>query len=465
LKPESEIKPVVEFDIVSFPTNVLELNSEQRKLLIELIKQEYPFLLSEIGNLRVPNTSIKSETDTSSSSCESFSFEDFREHYCYFDNPLFLGALADHSPEEKSPFVERQGSGTIHISCNIQGIVSPVASPILLTPQDLNIANMVADRMDQIVVARYAPLILPQVMYAFPPNDYMRYLPRFNGDGSVAAKEHLSLFYSFADNFNVEHVDVWMRLFVQNLSGEARKWFRSLPANSITDIVALDEAFLNRWADKKDFQYYLTEFGALRRKQGDSIPDFTKRFNLMYGKIPGEIKPSETSAKITFANAFDVEFSLLLRERRATTLSLMQDAAIEVESNILAAYKLKSRSDKDRKNQKEELPSSSNSTSDIKMDEMTKMLKNLTSEIEMLKMEQKQPNRPPREGGYRNPNQFRRPNNVPQILPRERKNQDDQKVLPPFQNNAVDEEEDNDGTEEDPAVHLNDFESSPLHVT
>ena len=80
-------------------------------------------------------------------------------------------------------------------------------------------------------------------------------------------------------------------------------------------------------------------------------------------------------------------------------------------------------------------------------------------------MEQKQPNRPTQEGGYRNPNQFRRPNNVPQILPRERKNQDDQKVLPPFQNNAVDEEEDNDGTKEDSVVHLIDFESIPLHVT
>ena len=109
----------------------------------------------------------------------------------------------------------------------------------------------------------------------------------------------------------------------------------------------------------------------------------------MYGKIPEEIKPLEASAKITFANAFDVEFSLLLRERRATTLSLMQDANIEVESNILAADKLKSISDRDRKKQKEELPSSSNSTFDIKMDEMTKMLKTLTSEMERLNMEKK----------------------------------------------------------------------------
>jgi len=69
----------------------------------------------------------------------------------------------------------------------------------------------------------------------------------------------------------------------------------------------------------------------------------------MYNKITDEIKPSETSAKITFANAFDVEFSLLLRERRSTTLSQMQEAAIEVESNILATDKLKSRGDRDRK--------------------------------------------------------------------------------------------------------------------
>ena len=118
----------------------------------------------------------------------------------------------------------------------------------------------------------------------------------------------------------------------------------------------------------------------------------------------------------------------------------MQDATIEVESNILATDKLKSRSDRDKKKKREELPSSSNSTSDSKMDEMAKMLKNLTSKMARLKIEQKQPNRPAQEGGYRNPNQFRRQNNVPQILPRERKNQADQKVLTPFQNNAVDEE-------------------------
>jgi hypothetical protein len=37
--------------------------------------------------------------------------------------------------------------------------------------------------------------------------------------------------------------------------------------------------------------------------------------------------------------------------------------------------------------------------------------------------------------------------------------------LPPFQNNVVDEVEDEDDTKDDPAVHLNDSESSLMHVT
>jgi hypothetical protein len=205
---------------------------------------------------------------------------------------------------------------------------------------------MDANRMDVIIAARYAPLVLPQVLYAFLAGDYMKYLPRFNGEGEVTAEEHLTYFYSFADNFNVEHTDVWMRLFVQSLDGEVRKWFRGLPANSITNIDALDDTFMKQWGDKKDYLYYITEFGALKRKNGESVSDFTKIFNKMYSKIPDEIKPTETFAKITFVNAFDAEFSLLLRERRSATLSLMQEATIEVESNILAAERLKTRSDK-----------------------------------------------------------------------------------------------------------------------
>jgi hypothetical protein len=119
------------------------------------------------------------------------------------------------------------------------------------------------------------------------------------------------------------------------LDGQARKWFKELPANSVTGIEQLDEAFLKHWGERRDLLYYISEFGNLRREDGESVSHFIKRFNRMFGKTPAEIKPSDASAKITFSAAFDPDFCLILRERRLTTLSLMQDAALEVESNIM----------------------------------------------------------------------------------------------------------------------------------
>jgi hypothetical protein len=94
----------------------------------------------------------------------------------------------------------------------------------------------------------------------------------------------------------------------------------------------------------------------------------------MYNKIPIEIKPTATSTKITYANAFDAEICLLLRERRSITLADMQDATLEVESNILAVEKFKGRGD--RRKQKGETSSSS---VDPNIENMAKMIESLTS--------------------------------------------------------------------------------------
>ena len=74
----------------------------------------------------------------------------------------------------------------------------------------------------------------------------------------------------------------------------------------------------------KYYLYYITEFGALKRKQAKTITDFTKRFNKMYSNIPAKINPTKTSAKLTYENYFDADFYLLLRERRSITLVNMQ---------------------------------------------------------------------------------------------------------------------------------------------
>ena len=64
--------------------------------------------------------------------------------------------------------------------------------------------------------------------------------------------------------------------------------------------------------------------------------------------MPAEVKPTPTSAMMTYANAFDSQFCLLLRERRCASLADMQDVAFEVESNIVAVERLGGNADRRR---------------------------------------------------------------------------------------------------------------------
>ena len=228
--------------------------------------------------------------------------------------------------------------------------LSPSSSTSSSTIQVI-MAGQNLTKMEQILANRYAPLILPNPLSAMPTGDYQKYMPKFTGAEEYTAEEHIEAFYAYAENINITEEDVWTRVFVQSLDGQARKWFKDLPANSITGIEQLDEAFLKYWGERRDLLYYMSEFGSLKRKDGESVSNFIKRFNKMFGKIPTEIKPSDASAKITFSAAFDAEFCLILRERRSATLALMQDAALEVESNILTTQKLKGSIDKRKRSE------------------------------------------------------------------------------------------------------------------
>ena len=101
----------------------------------------------------------------------------------------------------------------------------------------------------------------------------------------------------------------------------------------------------------------------------------------MFSKILVQIKPTDTSSKITCANAFDSEFYLILRKRRSASSSLMQDVALEFDSNIVASQKVKGKVDR-KKQSSYPLGASS---SENKLEKMAKMLDSLIAEMSILK--------------------------------------------------------------------------------
>ena len=116
---------------------------------------------------------------------------------------------------------------------------------------------------------------------------------------------------------------------------------------------------------------------------------------------------------ITFANAFDAKFSLWLRAAKPLSFPAMQEVAIEVESNILVANKLKAEENKGvkgKKKQKEDKQASTlkHFSAEEKLDEMSNLMKHLASKMSKLEVENRPAARPPPDGLNINPMPFRR---------------------------------------------------------
>jgi len=174
----------------------------------------------------------------------------------------------------------------------------------------------------------------------------------------------------------------------------------------------------------------------------------------MYSRILAEVKPTPTSAMLTYVNAFDSQFCPLLRERRCASLADMQDATFEVESNIIAVERLGG--DADRRSQEGELSSSS----DLKIEKLARMIESLASEVSRLEAEQYF-----EEAGaldafsLPNPNLHREAQEQLQILQRNKDSNEDKRVKPLFQSIVMEEER----FEEEDEVHgLEDKGSAPL---
>jgi hypothetical protein len=218
-------------------------------------------------------------------------------------------------------------------------------------------------------------------------------------------------------------------LFVQTFEGQVRTWFRSLPPGSIISYDALEDLFLKQWGERKDHLYYLTEFGSLKKKGSETVMEFIQRFNKLYNKIPVEVKPSQPAAKVTFAGDFEPDFSLLLRERRGADLTRMQDDTVEIESNMMASGKLKTKSEtgnrETRRLREQAGPSGSGRSSDDKMDDMARIIKELSNKISRMELDQSKADQFVKREFRRNPN--------PQFQPRQIKNED-QKIQAPLKN-------------------------------
>ena len=69
----------------------------------------------------------------------------------------------------------------------------------------------------------------------------------------------------------------------------------------------------------------------------------------VYNSVLVDIKPLVGAAKLHYADAFDSDFSLVLRGRKYVSFPDMFKDALEVEKNLMASEKMKNRVEVDRR--------------------------------------------------------------------------------------------------------------------
>lgn len=96
--------------------------------------------------------------------------------------------------------------------------------------------------------------------------------------------------------------------------------------------------------------------------------------------MPLHCKPLEGMAKLHFAEAFDDEFALFLRERRSPTLAMMMSDSIEVEINMMSSkrgrYKVETREPRKMKED-----SQASTSSNPKFDSLIKVMEKLVDRL------------------------------------------------------------------------------------
>ena len=165
------------------------------------------------------------------------------------------------------------------------------------------------------------------------------------------------------------------------------KWFNTLPNASINTWDDMENYFMKKWGDKRDYGYILTEFNAMKKKHNEDVSEFM-RFNKLYNRLPTEIKPPQVATKVVFLGAYQLHFEFTPREINSFTLDQIQTHALEFEQNFTSTRKWKGKVEyDDRRRGKEEIESLAHvkKTQKHKLEEMNKMLRNFCNKL--VKME------------------------------------------------------------------------------
>ena len=87
-------------------------------------------------------------------------------------------------------------------------------------------------------------------------------------------------------DYEIDHEDVYMKLFIQTLEGDAREWFSFLLVSSISSWSELHAAFMEQFGERATLSDSFDKFLRIHIEEDELVPKFNIRFVRTLNDIP-----------------------------------------------------------------------------------------------------------------------------------------------------------------------------------
>jgi len=166
------------------------------------------------------------------------------------------------------------------------------------------------------------------------PKGTHSWLPFFYGK-DTPGNSHWAHFCDVFD-FHLDgqaHLDIFMKLFVTSLTGEAKTWIESLPEKSIKNVEELHGSFKARWCDKENLRDLFSQYEDICRGTCEDIREFTDRFNLALKRVRSKVGPEQAIID-RYLSSLEGTLHFKVKDRSPTTLEEAQELAFEAERKL-----------------------------------------------------------------------------------------------------------------------------------
>jgi hypothetical protein len=88
---------------------------------------------------------------------------------------------------------------------------------------------------------------------------------------------------------------------------------------------------------KKDSGMLLIQFNQIKRKENETVKEFDTRFDILHIQISKDVHPSDAVALLLFLNAFEGQFSFILKERIPDSLEKAKEYSAQIEEHLISS--------------------------------------------------------------------------------------------------------------------------------